>query len=81
VLKAPRQSVLIGTVNPEGGYLKDATGGRRFWPVKCSKIDIDAIKNDRDQIWAEAVECYLNNETWWFDLKDTHLAESKKQER
>jgi len=81
VLKAPRQSVLIGTVNPEGGYLKDATGGRRFWPVKCSKINIDAIKNDRDQIWAEAVECYLGGEEWWFDSKDTHLAESEQQER
>ena len=81
VLKAPRQSVLIGTVNPEGGYLKDATGGRRFWPVKCSKINIDAIKNDRDQIWAEAVDCYLGGEEWWFDASDTHLAESEQQER
>lgn len=39
----PRQCVFAGSVNPEGGYLKDATGGRRFWPVVCGEIDIEAL--------------------------------------
>ena len=50
----PRQCVFAGSVNPEGGYLKDATGGRRFWPVLCTTIDVERLRADRDQLWAEA---------------------------
>jgi len=54
VEEAPRRCVFVATVN-EGGYLKDSTGGRRFWPLQVLKpIDIDRIERDRDQIWAEA---------------------------
>ena len=41
----PRACVFAGTVNPIGiGYLKDASGGRRFWPVACGYINLDALK-------------------------------------
>src|SRR5690606_22503655 len=40
-----RGCVFAGTVNPIGntGYLKDPTGARRFWPVKCTDINIEAL--------------------------------------
>ena len=63
----PRQCVFAGSVNPEGGYLKDATGGRRFWPVACGAIDIAAIERDRDQLWAEACERFRAGDPWWLD--------------
>lgn len=49
-----RCTVFAGTVN-EGGYLADATGGRRFWPLDLqAPIDVAALEADRDQLWAEA---------------------------
>lgn len=55
-VERPRHFILIGTTNPTGaGYLADATGGRRWWPVKVNKFDVPWIIENRDQLWAEAV--------------------------
>lgn len=54
VSNVPRCTVFAGTVN-EGGYLSDATGGRRFWPLELrERIDVAALAANRDQLWAEA---------------------------
>jgi hypothetical protein len=62
--KEPRQCVIIISINPSI-YLYDTTGNRRYWPVKIGTIDLEALKRDRDQLWAEAKARYDKGEHWW----------------
>jgi predicted P-loop ATPase len=49
----PRRCILFATTNDDR-YLKMAD--RRFWPVRTTIIDIEALRRDRDQLWAEAAQ-------------------------
>lgn len=60
----PRQCVFVGTTN-EDAYLKDHTGARRFWPVKIGEIDIERIRAEREQLFAEAAARFKRGETWY----------------
>ena len=76
----PRQCVFAGSVNPEGGYLKDATGGRRFWPVLCTTIDVERLRADRDQLWAEARDRFRAGEPWWLESRELNAAATEEQD-
>jgi predicted P-loop ATPase len=81
--RCKRQCVFAGTINPPvGGYLKDATGARRFWPVACGRIDLEGLKRDRDQLWAEAVHRYNASQPWWLETEELErLAAAEQQLR
>lgn len=86
-VKVPRRQVFCGTVNPPPGvgYLKDPTGGRRFWPVKCGasgQIDTVALSAIAAQLWAEAKEMYDSGVKWHPQTREEKaLCNAEQQER
>lgn len=73
----PRQCAFFGTTNDDE-FLRDATGGRRFWPVvvtSAGRIHSDELNESTvDQIWAEIVERYDAGEPWYLSDEVEEMA-------
>ncbi|MBS0251623.1 MAG: hypothetical protein JSR78_11240 [Proteobacteria bacterium] len=75
-----RQFVMIGTTN-DPQPLKDKTGNRRFWTATVGEIDIEALKQDRDQLWAEAAHREKIGERIWLEGIELKMAEEEQASR
>lgn len=63
-----RTCIFGGTVNlGANGYLRDETGNRRFWPVRCTRAASEMTPELRDRLWAEARDRYRDGEKWWLE--------------
>ncbi len=72
-VEVPRSCVFVGTTN-EDEFLTDATGNRRYWPISgChNPVNIEQLREWRDQLWAEAVHLFRQGEQW-------HLTDAEEQ--
>ena len=77
----PRSCIIVGTTNSDGGFLRDITGNRRFWPVQVTgkgryhPWELTEV----DQVWAEAIEMFNRGEELF--LKDSIAVEAYAQQR
>ena len=79
MITSARECIFAGTTN-EMDYFRDASGARRFWPVECGpKIDLQGLRADRDQLWAEAVSLYNDGAPWWITSAD--IADEAREEQ
>lgn len=79
----PRQCIIVGTTNNKGGFLRDVTGNRRFWPVT---VDPDKALSspwdleDVDKIWAEALYVYKQGEELYLKGEVLEIASKEQSE-
>lgn len=83
-IRAQRQVVFGGTVNHDQ-YLRDSTGNRRYWPVRCGDMRLrgpDSLEAARDQLFAEAVMCFRAGDLWYpVESDDKALFSDQQSER
>ena len=79
----PRQCVLVGTTNTTRP-LKDPTGNGRYLPIRCEgfipgvkMIDVDRLRTERDQLFAEAFHAYAAGEDIY--IRDANAVAGAKE--
>lgn len=84
----PRHCVFVGTTNKRE-YLKDDTGGRRFWPIPVGTWGAgyrpsskkEQLIADRDQLWAEAFVRYKQGERCYPTADEEKLLQAEQAKR
>ena len=75
-----RQNVFIGTTNKAEDYLPAEGKNRRFAPIKLlGKVFFDDLKQDREQLWAEAYFRFKTGETWHLDDESNVLQDLRNE--
>lgn len=76
----PRQSIFIGSTNAQE-YFTDETGNRRYWPVKVGGSNRKWLKDNRDQLWAEAMVRYELGEDLYLTPELEAIARKEQDKR
>lgn len=76
----PRQCIFIGSTNDQE-YLTDETGNRRYWPVRVGIANRKWLKENRDQLWAEAKFRYELDEKLYLPPELEVVARGEQEKR
>jgi predicted P-loop ATPase len=76
----PRRCVFAGTSNNKQ-VLNDPTGGRRFWCVNVGNIDLEGLRRDVSQLWAEAHAAFTDGAQWWPDQDQEKVIAKRNKEQ
>jgi putative DNA primase/helicase len=71
----PRKCVFGASTNVREVF-KDPTGARRFMALQTGMIDIEGVKQDRDQLWAEAAFKYKRGDKWFLSPEEMSAQEA-----
>jgi predicted P-loop ATPase len=77
--KVPRSCSFAATTN-EDDWSSDHTGARREWPVVVGIINLDLLRADHDQLYAEAAALVLKGERYWPTYEEEKLMFEPEQE-
>lgn len=76
----PRQCIFAASTN-DANALSDETGNRRFWPVNVGRIDLEALRKDREQLWAEAYARFKKGDSWWLTTRELNELAQAEQDK
>jgi len=74
----PRRFVVVGTTNSQE-FLEDDEN-RRWWPVEVGEVNLDYLRDMREQLFAEAVVLHRAGYAFWKIPADAARAAQKKRE-
>ena len=83
VEKHPRRCVIVGSTNSSTGFLRDISGNRRFWPVRCTGGRLKPWNLDEEtisQLWAEALAKYNRGESLLLSAEAEEIAQAEQRE-
>jgi predicted P-loop ATPase len=70
-----RSGVIVGTTNTQD-FLHDPSGSRRFWVVPVGPVDTALLRQQREQLLAEAVAAHLGGERRWLNEEEESRREA-----
>lgn len=74
-----RRCLIIGTANSTE-QLDDPTGARRFLPVQVGKVQLEKLRQDVAQLWAEGLDQFRRSGIAWQQAEELAKAEHHKFE-
>lgn len=78
-LDYPRRCVFTGTTNRDD-WQADDTGARRFLPIAVREVNLDFLRANREQLFAEAVYRFKSGADWW-EMPQKEAEQEQEQRR